>query len=127
MNLSFIYESGASFIVATVILVLLLLLIVGAVFALVVTLKKERAYARTALPALEGHEEVVEEELDSDDMQVLPESVFSIEEETQVLEDQDANELMADIDRAKSAEKTGGTHSAKKPSGSLLSIFKKKD
>lgn len=128
MNLDFIYESGASFIVATVILVFFALLIVGGIAGFLITLKRERAYARTALPDLENPEDEVVEVAD-DDMQILTESVFAVEDETHVLDDQDSNKLMADIDRAKLAEeKTVSSQTARNEKFSkFTNVFKKKD
>lgn len=129
MNLDFIYDSGSSFIVATIILSFFGLLIIGGVAGFLITIKHERLYSRTAMPDLDSPEEEIIEQ-DDDDMQVLAESVFVVDqEEAHALEDQDSNKLMADINRAKSnEEKVASTRAARAEKFSqFTNIFKKKD
>jgi len=103
MNFDITSSSGASVIGATLILGILGLLAVGAVIALVISVKRDRAYSRTALPELFGPEEEVPE-TDDDDMQVLERSVFEVEpDDGPLLDDEDSNKLMEDIDRAQQA------------------------
>jgi hypothetical protein len=128
MNIESIYNSGLSFIVATAILAILGLLLIGGVAGLLITLKRERAYSRTALPSLDSEETKPEVVVPDDDMQYLPVSAFDVGEEEHLLEDQDANKLMADIDKAKSAQaKSGGSHAAprNKTRSKLTNVFKK--
>lgn len=129
MNFNFIYDSGASLIVTTVILVVIGLGIIGGVIGFLITLKKERAYAQAALPELESPEEE-EVVVEDDDMQVLAESVFVMdEEEAPVLDDMDSNRLMADIDKAKRVDEKAALSQNSRGSSltKLTNVFKKKN
>lgn len=103
MNFDMTSSSGASVIGATLILAVLALLAIGAVIAFLISLKRDRAYSRTALPELFSTEEEAPA-VNDDDMQVLERSVFDVEpDDGPRLDDEDSNKLMDDIDRAQQA------------------------
>lgn len=130
MNLDFIYTSGSSLLVATSMLVLFGLLILGGLAGFFVTLKKERDYAKSALPDLEVAKVEEVEVVSDDDMQILEKSVFVMEDDvTHALDDTDSNKLMADIDRAKKVDsKTNQAEiNRSKKRLSVTNVFKKKN
>lgn len=126
MNLDFIYYSGAGSIVATAILAFFGILIILGIMGFVITVRRERAYARTALPSLES--EVEETPSDEEDTETVTASVFDVDiEEVPVLEDNDANKLMADIDRAKKDEEKVASNQASRSRSleKFANVFKK--
>lgn len=130
MNLDFIYNSGLSLVVSTALLVFFGLLILGGLAGFFFTLKKERDYAKTALPNLEEAKEEEVEVVSDDDMQILEKSVFVMEDDvTHTLDDTDSNKLMADIDRAKKVNSKANTAETarSKKRVNVTNVFKKKN
>lgn len=128
MTLDFIYDSGSSLIVTTGILIFIFLLILGGIAGFLITLKRERAYSKAALPALFSPESDVVEN-NEQDSQYLAESAFAADEELSAMEDESANALMADISKAKLVDEKSIASSASKAESlsKLTNVFKKKD